>query len=136
MRVYYPGIVSYSGMTVGRGGSVAGGAMALAPARETARVGELHAETRRQIQNLPPKDRRSTDSIDTHLPVLDAPARRPRMAPNHGTVLAFLTQHIAQEVAPDGAGLDRHASAAVAYIGARDFNAEMLPQGAGLDIRI
>ena len=134
--MYYPGIVSYSGMTVGRGGSIAGGTMALAPTNDTARVGELQAETRRQIQNLALKDRRGADNVDAHLPVLDVPAVRPRIAPHQGTGLAFLAQHIAQEVAPDMAGLDRHTSAAEAYIGARDFNTEILPQGAGFDIRI
>lgn len=123
-------------MTVGRGGSIAGGAAALAPANDTARIGELQAETRRQIQNLPVKDRRGAGNIDAHLPVLDAPARRPRIAPHQGTVLAFLAQHIAQEVVPEVAGPARHNSAAEAYIGARDFNAEMLPQGTGFDIRI
>jgi hypothetical protein len=121
---------------MGRSSSIAGGAIALAPANETARISELQAETRRQIQNLSPKDRRSTDSIDTQLPVLDVPARRPRIAPHNGTVLAFLAQHIAQVVAPEMAGPDRHAFAAEAYIGARDFNAEILPQGAGFNIQV
>jgi hypothetical protein len=127
-------------MTVGRSGGIAGGAMALAQANETARISELQAENRRHIQNLPAKDRRGAatiaGNIDAHLPVLDVSARRPRIAPHQGTVLAFLAQQIAQEVVPEVAGLDRHTSAAEAYIGARDFNAEMLPQGAGFNISI
>ena len=134
--MYYPEIVSYSGMTVGRGGGIAGGAMALAPATETARISELQAETRRQVQNFPPRHQHGADSVDAHLPVLHVPAQRPRVVAHQGTVLAFLTQHIAQEITPEVTGPDRHASAALAYMDARDFNAEMLPQGAGFDIRI
>ncbi|MCZ6448582.1 MAG: hypothetical protein O6831_10120 [Alphaproteobacteria bacterium] len=133
----YLGIVSYSGMAVGRGGGVDGTTMALAPAGKAARVGEVQAEHRRHILNVPLRNGRPTGGVDTRLPVvIEVPARRTRAEPHQGTVLAFLAQHIAQEVAPEVAGLDRHASAARAYMGARDFNAEMLPQGAGLDIRI
>lgn len=131
--MYYPGIVSYSGMAVGRGGGVMGTAMAPVPAVKAPRVGELQGETRRQVQNLPP---RHGGGAGTRLAVADVPARWTRAANHQVTALAFLAQHIAQEVAPEVAGFDRHASAARAYMGARDFNAEMLPQGAGLDIRI
>ncbi len=50
--------------------------------------------------------------------------------------LSFLAQHIAQEVNPEPASFDRHVTASSAYMASRDFNAEMLPQGSGLDIRI
>jgi len=134
--VYYPGIVSYSGMTVGRGGGVKGTAMALVPAVKPARVGELQGETRRHVQNVPLRHGGGDDGAGTRRAVTDEPPRWTRAANHQVTALAFLAQHIAQEVAPEVAGFDRHASAARAYMGARDFNAEMLPQGAGLDIRV
>ena len=123
-------------MVVGRGGGGNGTAMALVPAVKAARVGDLQGQTRRHIQHLPPKQVRGAGDLGTRLPVADVPARRTRAADHQVTALAFLAQHIAQEVAPEVTGLDRHASAAKAYIGARDFNAEMLPQRAGLDIRV
>ena len=132
----YTGIVSYSGMTVGRGSGANATAVMLAPVQMAAHVGDVEGESRRHVQNTPAEIGRRPRGVERHLQVIDGPAPRIRAEPSQGTVLTFLVQHIAQEVTPEAAGFDRHAKAAQAYIGARDFNAEMLPQGAGLDLTI
>ncbi len=134
-------------MTIGRGGGFTGTAVALSSAQEAgragialtqeaARIGEARAENRRQTYNFAAKEARLSLPIDDHLPAHQVPMHRARMAPNQGMALPFLAQHIAQEIMPDTAGVDSHASAAQAYIGARDFNAEILPQGSGFNILV
>lgn len=136
MRVYYPGIVSYSGMAVGRGGYPSSPGAAFTPAAETARIGEAQADNRRHVRNLPVDKERATRVPSGGELVPQGQFTAPRSEPRAPVMLSFLAQHIAQEVNPEVAGPDRYSSAADAYIGARDFNAEMLPDGAGLDIRI
>jgi len=134
--VHYPGIVSYSGMALGRSGLYRSPAVPFAPAQETTRIGSVQADDRRHVGNLllDRSRERAAAPGGERAPLSEVP--RPRAEARGRVVLSFLAQHIAQEVSPEIAGPDRYGSAAQAYIGARDFNAEMLHDGAGLDIRI
>lgn len=135
--MYYPGIVSYSGMAVGRSGAPAGpAALLFTHAAETARIGDAQAENRRHVHSPLVDRQRGTDAATGGALIPQVEAERPRTEARGRVMLSFLAQHIAQEVSPETAGADRYGSASEAYIGARDFNAQMLPDGAGLDIRI
>jgi len=123
-------------MAVGRSGFSTQPPAPLRPAAETQRISAVQAENRRHIRDLlGDRETAGAAAIGTDL-VAQADAPASFNPPRGGMMLSFLAQHIAQEVVPEIAGPDRHGSASIAYIGARDFNADLLPQGAGLDIRI
>jgi hypothetical protein len=123
-------------MAVGRSGFSTPSAQPFRPAAETQRISAVQAEDRRHVRDLL-VDRETTNApaFGTEL-VSQADIATSFNPPRGDMMLSFLAQHIAQEVSPEIAGPDRHGSATNAYIGARDFNIEMLPEGAGVDIRI
>lgn len=135
--MHYPGIVSYSGMAVGRSGFPNQSAAPLRPAQEAARIGAVQAENRRHVRDLlVDGDPAANQPFGTEIVAQAEPGATFGAPRGGGMVLSFLAQHIAQELSPETASPDRFGSASNAYIGARDFNAEILPEGSGLDIRI
>ncbi len=123
-------------MAVGRSGFSTPSAQPFRPAAETQRISAVQAENRRHVRDLlVDRENANAPAFGTDLvPQTDASASFNQ--PRGGMMLSFLAQHIAQEVSPEIAGPERYGSATNAYMGARDFNAEMLPDGTGLDILI
>lgn len=126
-------------MAVGRGGFIAGssrGTVPLTPTQETARIEALRADTRRHLPDSA-AEAAANARTPAKLPIVaDGTAASPSFYPRGGATLAFLAQHIAQEVEPEDAGPTRHASAAYAYVWTRDITTEVLPHGTGFDIQI
>lgn len=122
-------------MAVGRSGFSPHAAQPLRPAAETQRISAVQAENRRHVRDLL-VDRENPGATAAGAELVPQADVAAFDQPRGGMMLSFLAQHIAQEVSPEVAGPDRYGSASNAYIGARDFNAQMLPDGAGLDIRV